>query len=595
MDRDLGETAACVARGLVVPLAAAILLLAWLGRADLFNPDEPREAEMAREMWASGDFLVPSLNGEPFLEKPPLFYWLVVPIFRLAGGPGEFAARLVPAIAGIVSVLLLYLFGRDLIGERGAFLGALVLLTSFQFFWTSRRCMIDMPLALTVLLACLSLHRGLVLCDRPRAGWLAVGCAACAAAVLLKGIVGIGIPALALGGCLVERRDWRILRRGLLPGAVLAMVPVAAWAGLLHWHLGGAATREFVWVNNVLRFTGGASKGHDQPFYYYAPTCLVDFGPWSLLLPFVLMSALMAVGRGRKGPEATEVTPCSDRRSIVFLLCWFLLPIVVMSIASTKRGIYLLPIYPAAALLAGWWLARLEGRASQGTRAGEGGPLPVWEARAAGIALALLYAAAILSCSAFLAILTAVRPTDWLTPTAALALILLPGLAAFRALRSRRPFRLAVLVAAMAGLVELGVSALIVPRIVNAGVSVRAAGGMLARMVDQGDRLALYRFHEGMLGGYLFYAGRTFPNLRSLEELNGHLRADPGAPGGSRSLALLREDVYQEVAPRLEMKTAIASRFESGTQGIGSVRRWPILLVAPEGSGRGGTQDRDQR
>src|SRR5881409_2444321 len=145
MKQGVGRTAGRLAQGMMVFPLAAILLLAMLGRSDLFNPDEPREAEIAREMWASGDFLVPRLNGEPFLEKPPLFYWLVVPVYRLAGDPGEFGARLVPAIAGVLSVLLLYLFGRDLVGERGALLGSLVLLTSFQFFWTSRRCMIDMP------------------------------------------------------------------------------------------------------------------------------------------------------------------------------------------------------------------------------------------------------------------------------------------------------------------------------------------------------------------------------------------------------------------------------------------------------------------
>jgi 4-amino-4-deoxy-L-arabinose transferase-like glycosyltransferase len=590
MRQVIGNMAGRVVRAAVVLFASAILLFVAIGRADLFNPDEPREAEMVREMWASGDCLVPRLNGEPFLEKPPLFYWLVVAAYRVAGGPGEGAARLVPAIAGTLSVLLLLLFGRDLVGERGALLAAFVLLTSFQFFWIARRCMIDMPLLLMVLLACFAFHRGFVLPGGFRPAWQALGFAATAAAVLLKGIVGAGIPALALGGYLVTQRDWKTLWRRLLPGMSLAFAPVVAWTVLLHGRLGGAATREFVWVNNVLRFTGGASKGHDKPFHYYAPTFLVEFAPWSLLLPFVLVAACLAARRTDGVPAgATETRPAP--RSIVYLLCWLVLPMIVLSIASTKRGIYLLPVYPAAALLVGWWLDRLDGQRASGAGVGERDPPAAWAARAGQ---ALLYAAAILMSSVFLALLTAARPTDWITTTIALAIVLLPGLAAFHALRSRLAGRLALLIALMVGLLELGASLLIVPRIVNRGVSVRQEARTLVRLVEQGDRLAFYRFHQGMLGGYLFYAGRTFPNLGTLEQLKDYLMTDAGLPDGSRSLVLMREDVYQEVAPKLAVKTTIASRFESALQGIGPTRRWPILLIAPEDAGRGGTARRDQ-
>ena len=162
-------------RAAAIAAAGMVLLFTALGRADLFNPDEPREAELAREMAVSGDLLVPRLNDHPFLEKPPLFYWLVVSAYRASGGPGEAAARLAPAMAGLLTILLTWFLGRGLAGERGAVLGALILLTAFEFWWLARRCMIDMPLTFAVTLACLALHRGIVLGGPRRGAWLLAG------------------------------------------------------------------------------------------------------------------------------------------------------------------------------------------------------------------------------------------------------------------------------------------------------------------------------------------------------------------------------------------------------------------------------------
>src|SRR5262245_7202735 len=246
---------------LLILIAGAILLFTGLGRADLFNPDEPREAEMAREMLVSGDHVVPRLNGEPFLEKPPLFYWLVLTAYRAAGGPSEAAARVVPAIAGLLCLVVTWSMARRLLGDDAALLAALILLTGFESFWIARRTLIDMPMTLAILLAIDALHR--VVTAERRAPWLVVagGAAALAAALLFKGVVGAAIPGLALLGWLLWRLDLRPLwRRGILAGGVLALVPVGLWGRALHARLGDEAVREFVLVNNVHRFTGGAAK-----------------------------------------------------------------------------------------------------------------------------------------------------------------------------------------------------------------------------------------------------------------------------------------------------------------------------------------------
>lgn len=562
-----------------IALAALVLLFGGLGRTDLWNPDEPREAEIAREMLVSGDAVVPRLNGEPFLEKPPLFYWLVVPVYRMAGGPGELAARLVPAFTGWLVILLVLFAGADLVGAGAARVAAVVLITSQQFFWTARRCMIDMPLTLAVLLACLALYRALA--DRyggrrGRLAWLLAGSLATGAAILLKGAIGAGVPALVLIGCLAARRDRRGLVR-LAAALLVAGVPVALWVWRLHGRLGSAGVREFVWVNNVLRFWGGAAKGHTQPFYYYLPTLLAEMAPWSLLLPFAAAAAwgVARAARGRDdggriadggdGPERGE--------SIRFLLIWLLLPVVVLSLASTKRGIYLLPIYPAAALLVGWWIERVAGAVPRHPAGGQ----PALS-RAARLALAIVLGASVLITALLPAALRLAGQDGPLGLVFGLALP--PALAFFGygALRSGRAGRLALLAGGGLGMVTLGLALAVVPEVVNGVTSPRLAATFARNLTEAGDRVALYRFKEGALGGTLFYAGGTFPNLTTPVDLRHHLEAGGVAGPGPRSVALMRERVYLEDAPRLGIPTTIVRRFgpaATNSPASPGSSRWP--------------------
>jgi 4-amino-4-deoxy-L-arabinose transferase-like glycosyltransferase len=519
---------------LLLAAVAAALLLTGLGRAELFNPDEPREAELAREMLVSGDHVVPRLNGVPFLEKPPLFYWMVVPVLRLVGGPGEAAVRLVPALAGIASILVTFWFARHLLGDAVALLSGLVLLTAFEFFWVARRSMIDMPLTLAVLVACVALHRALSSEVRGRAGWLALASAACAAALLLKGIVGAGLPALALVAWLAARRDPRgLVRPGLVAAFALALAPIALWVMQLGARLGAAGVREFVLVNNVLRFTGGAARGHDNPFWYYLPTLLADFAPWSLALPFALVAAIRAPGARRE--------PVRD------LCLWLLVPLLVLSVASTKRGLYLLPIYPPAAMLVAWWLV-------DGAAPGES------PGRSRRVALWVLFGLIVALSLALVWAWHLVRPAALAASLGTAIVLAVPGVLAWRAARAGDGWRLGLAVAAAAGLIELAAGAALVPAIVNRGASARPIGAALRRHLEIGDHVALYGIKEGSMGGLLYYAGQTLPVLHGPAELESHL-APPGAGGGSRSLVLMRSPVFEETARALSFPLVEAGRW----------------------------------
>ncbi len=516
--------------------AAIIVLFAWLGRTDVYNPDEPREVEMAREMLVTGDLLVPRLGGDPYLEKPPLCYWLVVGAYRAGGGPSETAARAVPAIAGVLTILLTFFFARSLLGESTAKLAALVLLTSFLFFYIARRSMIDMPLTLATTLATVGLHRGITGQGRARLPWLVLGYAGLAAAVLFKGVVGAGIPGLAALGWIAARRDWKgVLRHHLVPGVALALVPVGLWVAALHARLGAAAVREFVLVNNVLRFVGGASKGHDNPIWYYPPRLLMDMAPWSVLLPFALAAALAA--------------PARRRGEVHDLMTWFARPLVLLSIASTKRGLYLLPIYPPAAILISWWLMKDEAPPGRSRRIG------LW----------LLFAATCVAVCAVLGVGIAADRDGFAAPLVVSAPLLVAGLVAWplalawRAARAGDGRRLGSFAALVTAIALVAAMAWVVPSIVNGGVSARAAASDMRALAEAGDRIALYRFKQGMLGGFLFYSGRTYPNVRDAKGLPDHLAGDD-APD-SRSLVLMQSDDFDAIARVLPFPMAVARRY----------------------------------
>jgi 4-amino-4-deoxy-L-arabinose transferase-like glycosyltransferase len=357
--------------------------------------------------------------------------------------------------------------------------------------------------------------------------------------------------------------------------AVAALLPAAAWAYLLWRRVGDAALREFVWVNNVQRFIGGAAgKGHEQPFWYYGPALLMDLFPWSLVLPFALAAAwrFLRAPEERGGPAPAGLPAGGERDGVLYLASWFVVPLVVLSIASTKRGIYLLPIYPAAALLCGWFVDRAAAawEASRPFRATA--PLFLVLAGAAGLG------------SLALVLLLRVRPHDWAAPTVLVALLAPPAVGAWRALRDRAAVAAAVLGAALTGVAYLALALAVLPRVVATYATPRPLGEALARLAREGDRIVLHDFKQGMLGGPLFYAGRTFPNLRALEDLDAHL-SGPRPEIGPRPMALMREGRYEAVRPRLRVPTVAARRFARPAAPLGRPDEAFVLVVPADAIG----------
>jgi 4-amino-4-deoxy-L-arabinose transferase-like glycosyltransferase len=337
---------------LVLGLLLAISFVG-VGR-DLWTPDEPREAEISREMWLQPS-VVPSLNGEVFIEKPPLYYWTVASVFALLGERSAMAARGVSCAASFLTLLLVFFWGRRAFSAGVGVAAALGLATSAQFMITAHWIVID---PLLMLFTTAALFTGFeIVRGRGTRTVLLMFYAALTLALCAKGLIG---PVLVGAGLLA----YAAARRSLAPikllhpvvGVVTMLLGTGALATLIGMDAGAAGVREWLWVNHVQRFVGSDLKGHDQPFYYYLYTLPVAVFPW--WLPF---AKLFRPNTWRAGPALA-----ADRDARVYLGAVSLGMALLLSASTTKRGLYLLPLLPPlflllAATAADWWARRPAG------------------------------------------------------------------------------------------------------------------------------------------------------------------------------------------------------------------------------------------
>ena len=376
-------------------LVGLVLFFYQLGAAGLADPDEGRYAEIAREMLALKDWLIPHLNHLPYLEKPPLVYWLTAISFKVFGA-GAAAARLPVALSALAGLFLAYGLGRALWGPLTGILGALVLATCAGYVALGRILTLDMTFALFLNLAIglgyLALSRA-----RPRLwlwAYVALGLAVLTkgpVAVVLAGLIwGLGVwlrpgesgvihphpnPPPSRGRELEEgtacmpislsappqpglskneggdRGDFARSTSGCRPrpwkslvqpwGWLLLALLTLPWLAYVQWRY-PEFFHFFIIEQHFGRFLTPAI--HPEPLYYYGPVLLGLLLPWTWLLPWAL-----ADGRSRRDP---------DRR---FLVIWAAVILVFFSLSRGKLVPYILPALLPLALLVGRSLARLTG------------------------------------------------------------------------------------------------------------------------------------------------------------------------------------------------------------------------------------------
>ncbi|MCI0683133.1 MAG: glycosyltransferase family 39 protein [Gemmataceae bacterium] len=350
-----GTTAWRWSSWLTLVILGGTLLLPWVG-FPLFEPDEGRYAQIPFEMLTRGEWLAPTLQGEPYLDKPPLFYWSVMLAYRILG-VHDWAARLVPAFAVLASVLLTYGMGRRLTGERAAFWGALTLLLAPGFIGTGRLLVLDGLLTLWVTMSIFAAALA-VQASRLHYGWWLAASLACGLGVLTKGPVAI----LLLVPPLVAHRrltgsTTRIGWRGwsMFAGVVLAVA--------LPWYVAVTITLPefggyFFWKHNVLRFV--QPFDHERPVWFYVPLILIGLLPFTLLLP-AFVRWLVA------SDEAALRSRCPALGYLLLAGGWC---VFFFSMSGCKLPTYILPGFPPVCLALGVFFARTDWHSSVWLRTG---------------------------------------------------------------------------------------------------------------------------------------------------------------------------------------------------------------------------------
>lgn len=494
----------------------ALLLLSGAGqRHGLWGNDEPREAEISREMYVSSDWAVPRLNGSAFLEKPPLAYWGAALVFRAADGPSAAWCRIPSAFWGLVGALAAAWLGSMLAGRAVGFLAALVLATCGEWLHITHYLLVDVPLAACVALSLALFWYGY----RSEEGRKRLGYSGCALAVsgafMAKGMVGVIIPASAIVAFLAWRREWREFARLIAPWNAAALVAAPlAWLCALWVREGTGALRVFVWDNQVLRFVSSTAD-HAHPPWYYAPILFEVLLPWAIFLPPAVFRLFHPSEGGRIAAGGRQ-----------YLIAAIAAPFVVLSMASGKRHLYLLPLLPGFAIVIAAWIA---------------GPWrpgrPRWESLWHGIGLGLFALLPVGSWGA--AFYYAVAAGSGI-PAASIGMAasVLAAVAAAAYALGARGGRLPEISLA---LLVLAYGAVLSPSLWAVAEKEKGYADferMIETQVGKGDVLYLYGWGERELGLVCFNLKKTVPVVLTPEKLPHVLRPSSG------NLLLISEKVY---------------------------------------------------
>ena len=321
-------------------LLAALLFFFALGNHQLQGSTEARVAGIAMEMHLDDDWVTPRLFGEPFLEKPPLSLWLDAGAMRVFG-VSPWAVRLASAVAGLLSVMLLYGMLRRFGRPKAVAWTAGILLATMASYWSNVRGVgEDALLALGVTTALLAFFQAQ---RAPNAANSLLFIVGIAIATLSKGVLGLAMPgvvifAYLLADNLIDKRlkvgAW--LRPGLL--TVVGLIPLLIWLAVLYQRGGSHAVAEVLLTNSVGRFSGSfVEAGHYEPFYYYLAKLPEAFLPWNILV-------YLGLWHFRKELKAN--------RYLLFFSLWIVAQFIMLTLASSKRTVYLMSMTPAAAVIA---------------------------------------------------------------------------------------------------------------------------------------------------------------------------------------------------------------------------------------------------
>ena len=490
-----------------------ILFFFRLGAGPLGGIDESKHASTSKDMVLSGDWVTPRYNGQNFYDKTPLYNWLAAISFLLFGFT-EFAARLPAALLGSGCVMITYWLARRMFGPVAAFLSALVLATSAEYIVLSRVVVHDISLVFFDTLALTLFYVGYT-DERHRKPAFLSGYAALGFAVLAKGPVGLAIPVMIIGLFLLCKKQLRFISEMQIGWGLLIFIAVASPWYILVGLRNPDYTEYFFLKQNIGSFLSQQSR-HPKPFYYYIPVLMGGLFPWSLFLPLAVFRALRDRG-------------ASHGDGVIFALIWFGVVFIFFSMASSKLGTYILPLFPAASLLVGvLWYDLLYGS----NRALRKGVFYSYLPFAAIVPLVLIY--------------VLLFPPSSLTTDALLNLSLVyflgiwvAGCALFSfGLVTKRKYKAFIgSVAGMATSLFLLLLIFIVP-ILGPNVSSKELALKLDKLMKPGESI---KFYLKARASFLFYTDRKAELLQNPQQLKEYMNS------GQRVYCVFKHDDWEDV------------------------------------------------
>jgi 4-amino-4-deoxy-L-arabinose transferase-like glycosyltransferase len=338
----------------IYAMLAAILYLPGLGRPALWEPDEGRYAEIAREMVIAGDYVTPRDDFELYFEKPPLVYWAEAAAIQIFG-VNEFAVRLPAALFSIGQVVVAAALAEAMFGAAAGFFAALVLALSPLFFGFARFATLDPALAFFLAAALGAFYaaaRGDSFSRPPARRWLLISAAMLALGTLAKGPIALLLGgAIALAWMAIERRLRQVTQMPLVWCLVIYAAIVVPWFVLVEARNPGFV-HFFIVHEHLERYV--ASSEHEWGPWFFIPIVIGGAWPWIFFVP----PGWSAMRAGDGLPESAR-DPSGRRAAARFLAVWFVVIFVFFSIPRSKLGSYILPALPPLAIIAGYGLARV--------------------------------------------------------------------------------------------------------------------------------------------------------------------------------------------------------------------------------------------
>lgn len=356
----------CIA---LLATACLFFLFFGIGSYPLIDVDETRYAVMSRDLLYSFNVNNLMLNNVPFLEKPPLYFWLVSASIKLFGKFTPFAVRFPIAILSSILVFFTYFFGKKVISRKFGMLSALILLSSVFFLVLSHVAIIDMVLTvfMTSAIYCGFLTHFCEEKSKKYLWWyfyLFIGLG-----FLAKGILALVIPLsiIFVYNFLTKTAKEIFKPVNLLPGLIMFLIVALPWHIIMYKEYGFKFIHDYFLIHHFGRFMGSEYIGRERPFWYFIPVFLGGFLPWTFIFfafltdGFKKLSAKFKATEGKLKEKLSALikVETNEQKLMLFSTIYFIIVFLLFSTASTKLPTYILPVFPAAALMTGyyWWVS----------------------------------------------------------------------------------------------------------------------------------------------------------------------------------------------------------------------------------------------